>query len=84
MTTDELDSIREQQTKTKVTPGIYGNYSVWRNKSPEETLQKLKEDPNYIIRFRSHGDLTKRIVYEDVIRGKLSMIDNYNDIVIIK
>lgn len=84
MTPDELDAIREQQTKTKVTPGIYGNYSVWRNKSPEEVIEKMKEDSNYIIRFRSHGDLTKRIVYEDVVRGKLSMIDNYNDVVIIK
>ena len=84
MTTDELDSIREQQTKTKITHGIYGNYSIWRNKSPEEIIEKMKEDKNYIIRFRSHGDLTKRIVYEDVIRGKLSMIDNYNDVVIIK
>ena len=84
MSPDELDSIREQQMKTKVTPGIYGNYSIWRNKSPEEVIEKMKEDQNYIIRFRSHGDLTQRIVYEDVIRGKMSMLDNYNDIVIIK
>ena len=43
LTPEELESIRNQQTKTKVTPGIYGNYSVWRNKSPEEILEKLQE-----------------------------------------
>jgi glutamyl-tRNA synthetase len=79
-----LETIREQQTKTKVTPGIYGNYSLRRNKSPEECLAQLEADPNFVIRFRSHGDLSKRIVFDDVIKGKIEMIDNYNDIVLIK
>ena len=84
MTEAEMDAIREQQMKTKVTPGIYGNYSVRRNKDLDEIMAKMKEDKNFIIRFRSHGDITKRIVFEDVIRGKLNMIDNYNDVVLIK
>lgn len=84
MSEGELNTIREQQTKTKVTPGIYGNYSIWRSKSPEEIVAKIAEDENYVIRFRSHGDLTKRIVFEDVIKWKIEMIDNYNDIVLIK
>lgn len=84
MTPEELESIRDQQTKTKVTPGIYGNYSLWRNKTPDEILEKLQADKNFVIRFRSHGDLTKRIIFDDVIKGKIDMIDNYNDIVLIK
>ena len=87
MTEQELEMIRDQQTKSKVTPGIYGNYSVWRNKSPEEILEKLKSEEglkNFVLRFRSHGDFSKRVVFEDVIKGKVDMIDNYNDIVLIK
>ncbi len=84
MTPEELETLREQQIKTKVTPGIYGNYSFWRNKSPDEIMEKLQSDKNFVIRFRSHGDLTKRIVFDDVIKGKIDMIDNYNDIVLIK
>lgn len=84
MTPEELETIRDQQTKTKVTPGIYGNYSVWRNKSPEEILEKIHEDKNFILRFRSPGDIHKRIVFEDVIKGKIETIDNCNDIVLIK
>lgn len=84
MTPEELESIREQQTKTKVTPGIYGNYSVRRNKSPEEILEKIQADKNFVIRFRSPGDTTKRVVFEDMIKGKIETIDNFNDIVLIK
>ena len=84
MSEADLEAVREQQTKTKVTPGIYGNYSLRRNKTPEECLAQIEADPNFVIRFRSHGDLTKRIVFDDVIKGKIEMIDNYNDIVLIK
>ncbi|HBB04199.1 TPA: hypothetical protein DCZ39_04890 [Patescibacteria group bacterium] len=68
MKTEELDAIREQQTKTKVTPGIYGNYSVRRNKTPEEILAKLQSDKAYVIRFRSSVELNKRMVFEDIIK----------------
>ena len=92
MTPEELESIRNQQTKTKVTPGIYGNYSVWRNKSPEEILEKLQEgwgtreqgQRNYVLRFRSPSSMGQRTVFEDVIKGKIETIDNCNDIVLIK
>jgi glutamyl-tRNA synthetase len=79
-----LEEIRTQQTALKVTPGIYGNYSQWRNKNPDEIMQKLKEDDNFVLRFRSHGDLSQRCIFDDLIKGKINMIDNYNDIVIIK
>lgn len=108
MTSEELESIREQQTKTKVTPGIYGNYSLRRNKSPEEILEKLQTDiinhqknewnevvlddwnmptdrrKNYVIRFRSPGELGKRIVFEDIIKERIETMENTNDIVLIK
>lgn len=84
MSEQDLETIREEQTLSKVAPWIYGNYSVWRNKTPDELMAKLTEDNNYVLRFRSHGDLTKRMSFEDVIRGKIEMIDNYNDIVLLK
>ena len=84
MTEEELTTIRDQQTKTKVTPGIYGRYSVRRDKSPEEIMEKLQTDKNFVIRFRSPGDVTQRIIFEDVIKGKIETIANFNDIVLIK
>ena len=84
MSPEELESIRNQQTKTKVTPGIYGNYSVRRDKTPEEIFDKIKIDRNFVVRFRSPGDVTKRMVFEDAIKGRIETIDNFNDIVLIK
>lgn len=68
MTPEELEAIRDQQNKTKVTPGIYGNYSLWRDKTPEEILEKIKSDKNFVIRFRSPGDMTRRVIFEDAIK----------------
>lgn len=84
MTPEELEAIRTQQTKNKLTPGIYGNYSVRRNKSPEEILEKIQADRTFVIRFRSPGETNKRVVIEDMIKGKIETIDNCNDIVLIK
>jgi len=84
MTPEQLEIIRTQQTKTKVTPGIYGNYSVRRNKSLEEILEKIQSDKNYVIRFRSPGEVGKRIVFEDAIKGSIETMENTNDIVLIK
>jgi glutamyl-tRNA synthetase len=84
MTPEELELIRTQQTKIKVTPGIYGNYSVRRNKSLDEIVDKLHTDKNYVIRFRSPGELGKRMVFEDTIKGSIETMENINDIVLIK
>lgn len=84
MSEQELESIRKQQEISKVTPGIYGNYSIRRNKTPDEVMEQIQANPDFILRFRSPWDLSKRVVFEDVIKGKIEMIDNYNDIVLIK
>ncbi|MDD3663154.1 MAG: hypothetical protein PHT84_04785 [Candidatus Pacebacteria bacterium] len=68
MSESELEEIRTQQTTLKVTPGIYGNYSLWRNKTPEEIMQKLESDSNFVLRFRSHGDFSQRCEFDDVIK----------------
>lgn len=86
MTEEELNTIREQQTKAKQVPGIYGEFSTYRAYTPDEIIAKYhKEDDSFpVVRFRSHGDMNKRIIFTDMIRWAISMVDNYNDIVILK
>ena len=86
MSEEKLNEIREMQMVSKIIPGIYWNYSEWRNKTPDELLEKFHEewDQFPVLRFRSHGDTSRKIVFKDMIRGDISMIDNYNDIVLIK
>lgn len=80
----ELDQIRKQQMSMKTQPGIYGNLSVWRNKTIDEYMTKYKEDTNCVIRFRSHGDTTRKVVVQDLIKWEVSMSDNFLDQIIIK
>ena len=47
-------------------------------------MEKLENNKDYVIRFRSPGEVTKRVVFEDVIKGRIETIDNFNDIVLIK
>lgn len=56
------------------------------DENPDELLEKFRVERGtfLVLRFRSHGDTTKKIVFHDLIRGEIMMIDNYNDIVLIK
>lgn len=86
MSEEELNATREMQMANKLIPGIYGQYSVWRSKSPDELLEKFNQEGQTfpVLRLRSHGDTTKKITFTDEVRGEVNMIDNYNDIVLIK
>lgn len=86
MSEGELNTIRDTQMKSKQIPGIYGRYSTYRDWTPDQLLERYNQEGQTfsVLRFRSHGDTSKKIVFEDEIRGVVSMIDNYNDIVILK
>lgn len=84
MKSEDMDAIREEQMKTKKVPGIYGSYALWRNKTVDEYIDQYKKDQQCTLRFRAHGDIKQRVVFEDINRGKVSMADNYNDGVLLK
>jgi glutamyl-tRNA synthetase len=81
---EDLDELRKRQEATKVRPGYYGEYAICRHRSESEVTELLSSGKPYIIRFKSPGDYSKRIVIEDAIRGKLEMPENDQDIVIRK
>jgi len=86
MSEEELNAIREKQMAQKKLPGIYGEYSKYRAYTPDQLIETYHEngDTFPVIRFRSPGDLEKKILFTDELRGVVSMADNYNDIVILK
>ncbi len=86
MTAEEIEQIRTNQTEKKQIPGIYGDFSMYRNFTPEQLAEKYHSENNTfaVIRFRSPADLTQKVTFTDAIRGEISMIDNFNDIVILK
>lgn len=83
-TEEELQAIRDSQMKEKQNPGYYGCYAVWRGKSFEDIEAALSEGRPYVIRFRSEGSLEHKIVFEDVVKGKIDVTENDQDVVILK
>lgn len=84
MTPNELSSLSEEQRQQKVRPGYYGQWAKWRDRSEEEIIEALDSGKTFVIRFRSPGDESRRITFEDRIKGKIEMPENTNDLVIMK
>lgn len=81
---EDLDLMRKVQEKQGLRTGYYGKYARCRNLSDEEVLANLKAGKPWILRFKSDGDYDKRIVFEDLLKGKLSLPENNIDHVLIK
>ena len=80
----ELAKIREEQTKLKIRTGLYGLWAKERNLTEQQIIDNLDMNKPYVIYFKSNGNSNKRIVIEDLIRGKKLLPENDLDIVILK
>lgn len=84
-TAEELCALREQEEKDgALITGYFGKYAKCRNLSFEEIKEKLERNEPYVLRFRSFGDENRRIVFDDMIRGKIEMPENVIDEVLLK
>ena len=84
-TAEELTDLRATQEKDKaLITGYFGKYAKCRDLTLEEIEANLKANKPYVLRFRSEGSEDKRIVFEDMIRGKIEMPENVIDEVLLK
>lgn len=84
-TAEELTALRDRQEKDgALIRGYFGKYAKCRNLTYEEIEKNIKEGKPYVLRFRSNGDENKRIVFDDMIRGKIEMPENIIDEVLLK
>ena len=84
-TADELSAIREEQENgDAVIRGYFGKWAKCRDLSIEEIEKNLAEGKPWVLRLRSAGDEDKKIIFEDVIRGKIEMPANIIDEVLLK
>lgn len=81
---EELDQIRENQTKAQERTGYYGKWAKCRNMPIDMAAEKIKTGVPYIIRFKSPGNPDKKIKHKDAIKGNIDFPENDQDIVIIK
>lgn len=83
-TQEEIDETRKMQELNKERIGIYGSYAKCRFLTNEERAEKIKNGVPYIIRLKSQGNFNKKIVLNDLVRGKIEFPENDMDIVLIK
>ncbi len=84
MSKEEVDEIRENQTKAKKRIGIYGRYARFRNMSPDEAIKRIDAGEKYVIRFKSMGDFDKKFIFEEQNKGKMEFPENDLDFPIMK
>ncbi|MBQ9314390.1 MAG: glutamate--tRNA ligase [Clostridia bacterium] len=81
---EELEATREKQKNTKARIGYYGQYAKCRNIDNEERARRIKEGQPYTIRLKSTGNYNRKIVFKDLVKGKVSFPENDQDMVLIK
>ena len=80
----ELDEIRKEQEKQKLTPGYYGEFARCRFLSNDERAERIKAGDPYVIRFKSNGNHLNKIKVTDLVHGDFEIAQNDQDIVIYK
>ena len=83
-TEEDLTSMREKQEHKKTRIGYYGNWAKCRDLTNEERAQRIKNGEKYIIRLKSPGNFERKVILNDLVRGKIEMPENDIDVVLIK
>lgn len=83
-TEKELAAAHAEQEKNKENFGYYGKYAVWRDRSMDEIQAALQQGTPYVVRFRSGGSIENKIRHDDLVKGKMELTENDQDIVILK
>ena len=83
-TEEDLAAMREKQEAAKENFGYYGKYAVWRDRPMEDIEAELAKGTPYVIRFRSEGNIENKVKHDDLVKGKMEVTENDQDVVILK
>ncbi len=84
LTEQELAAMREEQAAQKLNFGCYGSYAKYRDTPLDEVKRLINSGLPYVIRYRSQGSAAGRVQVDDVIRGRLDLAENDQDVVLLK
>ena len=83
-TAEEIEETRKIQELNKERIGYYGSFAKCRDLSNEERAERIKKGEPYIIRLKSPGVYENKVVFNDLVRGKIVFPENDLDVVLIK
>lgn len=80
---EELNDIRAAQEKEDI-KGYYGKYAKCRDLSFEKIKANIDAGKPWTLRLKSPGSTDKKMVFDDMIKGKIEMPENVIDVVLLK
>lgn len=80
---EELDEIRASQ-ESESTKGYWGKYAKCRDLTYDEIEEKINNGYSWTLRLKSPGSLDKKCFFDDMIKGKIEMPENVQDVVLLK
>lgn len=80
---DELDEIRTAQENESI-KGYWGKWAKCRDLSFEQIKANIDAGMSWTLRLKSPGDLEKKCYFDDMIKGKIEMPENVQDVVLLK
>ena len=84
-TEEDISQLRLKQENDGLdTKGYYGEFAKCRNLSFEKQKELVESGAEYTLRLRSPGKVDGKIIFEDLIKGKIEMPENIQDIVLLK
>ncbi len=83
-TAEELEATRSVQEKDNIRTGYHGEWAKCRNITFEEAKEKIDSGLPFVVRLKSPGNEENKIVFDDMIKGKIEMPENDEDFVLLK
>lgn len=84
-TAEELTEMRQNQEKEGTAIwGYFGKWAKCRDLTFDEIKSKIEAGQPYVLRFRANGREDGKIIFDDIIRGKIEMPENIIDEVLLK
>ena len=80
---EELDSIRAEQENDSI-KGYWGRYAKCRDLTLDQIKANIDAGMSWTLRLKSPGELDKKCYFDDMIKGKIEMPENVQDIVLLK
>lgn len=80
---DELDEIRAAQENESI-KGYWGKWAKCRDLSFEQIKANIDVGMSWTLRLKSPGELDKKCYFDDMIKGKIEMPENVQDVVLLK
>lgn len=83
-TEQELTAAHETQAELKENFGYYGKWAKHRDMPISEIKPLIDANTPFVLRFRSEGDLARRVKFTDLVKGAIEFPENDQDIVLLK